>query len=352
MKQDRLLGNWCLLLTFMVFGMVVGGGHVRTIGASFAIQVWQPITGFIPPMSVADWNRLFALYQQTAQYHAHPIGLPQFKTLFWPMFLDRAWGRLMAVVFLVPFAIFWWRGRLSHRLALWLLAIFAGGGAQASFGWYMVQTGLTPGVLSPPPDWVAPHFVSAMFIFSALLWTALSLRAPSPKPIENAAFLKPWLTASIALILCTMCFGALTAATNAITVFNSFPLMDGQLVPSTILSLHPAWVNFIVNQATVQFCHRLLATITALTVLAAAVLGLRTSLPPGLRDNFLILAALVALQYLLGMATIVLGAPNLGFVHELNAVLLLAAAISARHGLRGAISRGILSPTIAVGAKP
>jgi cytochrome c oxidase assembly protein subunit 15 len=149
-----------------------------------------------------------------------------------------------------------------------------------------------------------------------------------------------------------MCFGALVAATNAITVFNSFPLMDGKFIPPGVLSLHPAWQNFIANQAMVQFCHRLLATLTALTTLAAAVLGLRAPLPPGLRDNFLLLAALIALQYLLGMATIVLNAPNLGFIHELNAVLLLAAAISARHGLRGAISRSNFSPTIAVGAQP
>ena len=348
-KTNRAIGNWLLLLCAMVFGMVVGGGHARTIGAGFIIQTWQPITGFIPPLNQTDWTHLFALYQKTAQYQAHPIALPQFKTLFWPMFLDRAWGRLMAVVFLVPFAIFYWRGWLSNRLALWLLAIFAAGGAQAAFGWYMVQTGLNPGILSPPPAWAAPHFISAMFIFAALLWTSLSLRAPAPKPIENAAFLKPWLTASIILILATMGFGALVAATNAITVFNSFPLMGGKLIPPGTLALHPAWRNFIANQAMVQLCHRLLATITALTTLAAAALGLRAPLPPGLRDNFLLLAALIALQYLLGMATIVLGAPNLGFIHELNAVLLLAAAISARHGLRGAISGRRLSPHLAVG---
>jgi len=352
LKPDRAVANWLFLLCAMIFGMVVGGGHARTIGAGFILQAWEPVTGFIPPLNAGDWTHLFALYQQTAQFHAHPITETTFKTLFWPMFLDRCWGRLMALVFLIPFVIFSWQRRIPRNLAFWLLAIFAAGGAQAAHGWYMVRTGLTPGVLTPPPSWAAPHFLAAMVIFTALLWTALSIRTPTPEPLETP--LKPWLTATIVLILATMGFGALVAATNAITVFNTFPLMDGSFAPPTLFALHPAWENFIINQATVQFFHRLLATLTALTALTAAILGLRAeNLPPALRDNFLILAALVALQYLLGMATIVLAAPELGFVHELNAVLLLAAAICARHQLRGARGgRTLISSLPAGGPTP
>jgi cytochrome c oxidase assembly protein subunit 15 len=341
-QGDRGVSLWLLVLCFMLFGMVAGGGHARTIGAGYIIQVWQPVTGFIPPRSAADWTRLFGLYQQTAQYQAlhPPMSLAQFKTLFWPMFIDRVWGRLMALVFVIPLILFWLRKRVSTRLALWLLAIFAAGGAQAAFGWYMVQTGMQPGMLSPPPAWLAPHFLSAMLIFAALLWTALTVRTPEPAPIENAAFLKPWLNASIFLILVTMGLGALVAANNAITVFNTFPTMDGKWVPAGFSSLHPLALNFISNPATVQFDHRLLATITALTTLTTAILGLRTNLPPGPRDAFLLLAGFIALQYLLGMITILSASAELGFVHELNAVLLLTAAIIARHSLRGAGLRG------------
>ncbi len=341
-QGDRLVGLWLLILCGMIFGMVVGGGHARTIGAGFVMQVWQPVTGFIPPRNAADWTHLFGLYQQTAQYKAmHPaMTLAEFKTLYWPMFFDRDWGRLMALVFVIPLAIFWARKRVSTRLALWLLAIFAAGGAQAAFGWFMVQTAMRPGVLNPPPAWLAPHFISAMLIFSALLWTALTVRRPEPAPIPGAAFLKPWLNACIGLILVTMGLGALVAATNAVTVFNTFPTMDGRWIPAGFSSLHPLARNFIVNPATVQFDHRLLATLTALTTIITAVLGLRTALPPGPRDAFLALAGLLALQYLLGMVTIITGSAGLGFVHELNAVLLLTAAIIARHGLRGAGLRG------------
>lgn len=343
-KPDRLVSNWLLLLCAMIFGMVAGGGHARTIGAGYIMQVWQPVTGFLPPRTPADWTHLFALYQQTAQYHAHPIALAQFKSLFWPMFLDRVWGRLMALVFLIPLVMFWRRRRISHHLAAWLLALFAAGGAQAVFGWLLVRTGLTPGVTTPPPQWLAPHFLSAMLIFAALLWTALTVRAPKPPPIPAAAHLKPLLNASIALILVTMTLGALVAATNAVTVFNTFPLMGGHWIPQKILAQQPAWTNFLSNQATVQFTHRALASLTALTTLTTAFLGLRAPLPPAARDHFLLLAGLISLQYLLGMVTIILGSASLGFIHELNAVLLFATAIAARHSLRGATPSKLYSP--------
>jgi cytochrome c oxidase assembly protein subunit 15 len=346
-QGDKLVSNWLLLLCFMVFGIVAGGGHARTIGAGYILQVWRPVTGFVPPTSQAEWSSLFALYQQTAQYHAHAITLAQFKSLFWPMFLDRVWGRLMALVLLIPLAWFWWRRRITTRLALWLLALFAAGGAQAAFGWAMVRTGLWPGVTTPPPQFLAPHFLAAMLIFASLLWTALTIRTPSPARIQGAAHLRLWLNASIALIFLTMGLGALVAATNAVTVFNTFPTMDGHWIPPGFLVLHPAWLNFLANQATVQFDHRILATVTALTVLTTAVLGLRKQLPPGPRDSFLLIVALVASQYLLGMITVISGSANLGYVHELNAVLLLGVAVTARHGLRGAVPGAMLNPSLA-----
>lgn len=350
MKQgDRLVGAWLLLLAFMVFGLVAGGGHARTIGAGFILQVWHPVTGFLPPRNAAQWAHLFGLYQHTAQYQAmHPAMTEQkFKTLFWPMFLDRLWGRLMALVFLGPLLTFWWWGRVSTRLALWLIGIFAAGGAEAAFGWTMVQTGLRPGVLNPPPAWLAPHFCAAMLIFGALLWTGLTVRNPAPAPAPNGAFLKPWANACILLIWLTSALGALVAADNAITVFNTFPEMDGRWVPAGFTQLHPLALNFIANPATVQFDHRVLATLTAVTTLVTAIMGLRAELPPGPRDAFLLLAGLVALQYLLGMVTIVSGSAELGFVHELNAQLLFAAAIIARHSLRRAAGRPMYSAEMA-----
>ena len=348
-KGDRLVGTWLLILCAMIFGMVIGGGHARTIGAGFSIQVWEPVTGFIPPLTHAAWLRMFDLYKQTSQYavlHPH-MTLAEFRSLFMPMFLDRDWGRLMALVFLLPFAIFWWRGRISNRLAIWLATLFAAGAGEATMGWYMVTTSRYPGTLHPPPLWLGPHFLLAMLILTAMLWTALTIRNPEPESLPTGGHLRPWLTASIALILLTMTTGALVAGSGALNVYNTFPLMDGHALPPDALKLSPAWLNFIANKATVQFDHRVLATITALVVLIAAVRGLRAEIGAKARDGFLLLAGLVALQYLLGMSTLVSGMADLGYVHELNAVLLLAAAILGRHRLRGAApARGpALSPS-------
>ncbi len=336
LRQDRVLGNWCLILAVMLFGMVIGGGHARTIGAGFSIQVWRPFTGFIPPRNAADWSYLFGLFQKTALYQSHPISLAQYKTLFWPMFIDRCWGRLMALVFLLPFAWFFATGRLRGKAALWMLFIFGLGAAQAVYGWYMVEQGLKPGVLTPPPLWAGPHLGAAMLILLLELWTGLSFRNPVPAPLPGLAALRAMLTASVVLIWFTMLLGGLVATANALNVYNSFPTMDGHWLPPGMFAAHPFWLNFITNKGTVQFTHRLFATITVLTVLVTAVSGLRATLPPALRDLFLLLAGLVALQYLLGMTTIVLGSAGLGYVHELNAVLLFATAIAARHQLRGA----------------
>jgi cytochrome c oxidase assembly protein subunit 15 len=336
-KADRAVGNWLILLAAMVFGMVIGGGHARTIGAGFSIQEWKPITGFIPPMSDGDWARLYGLYQDTSVFQAHPISLDAYKALFWPMFLDRCWGRLIALTFLLPFAYFLVKGRISRWLGVWLGAIFLAGAGQATMGWYMVKTARYPGVMSPPPEWLAPHLLSAMLVLAVLLWTGLTVRRPEPVPVPGVRVLRHWTSACVLLVWVTMGYGALVAATNAVTVFNTFPLMDGGLLPPGFLSMHPLWVNFVENQGTVQFCHRVLATVTAVTLVATAVMGLRAELPPWLRDLFLLMAGLVSLQYLLGMTTLVLAAPELGYVHELNAVLLFATAVAARHGLRGAV---------------
>ncbi|MDD2877048.1 MAG: COX15/CtaA family protein [Acidiphilium sp.] len=344
-KPDRLVGNWLLLLCFMIFGMVVGGGHARTIGAGFIIQDWQPMTGVIPPLTPAAWQHMFGLYRQTAQFRTlHPaMTLAQFQALFMPMFLDRDWGRLMALVFAIPLGAFWWRGRVSNRLGLWLMALFAAGAAEATMGWYMTYQGMTSNILHPSPLYLGPHFILAMLIFTAMLWTALSIRHPEPEPITGHTGLRALLTASVALIVITIGLGALVAATGGIHVYNTFPLMDGHALPPQGLKLHPVWLNFLANKATVQFDHRVVATITAIVVVVAAVMGLRAPLGPKARDLFLLLAGLVTMQYILGMSALVSGMGEIGYIHELNAVLLLAACVACRHAMRGASARTVES---------
>ncbi|HQT85786.1 MULTISPECIES: COX15/CtaA family protein [Acidiphilium] len=346
-RPDRLIGNWLLIICAMMFGMVAGGGHARTIGAGFIIQQWRPLTGIIPPLTHAAWLHMFNLYRQTAQFRLlrPSMTLAQFQALFMPMFIDRDWGRLMALVFALPLVWFWWRGRLSNRLALWLLALFAAGAGEATMGWLMTYQGMF-GVLHPSPLYLAPHFVLAMLIFTAMLWTALTIRNPEFPIIIGHSGLRTLLSVSIGLLIATIGLGALVAATGAIHVYNTFPLMDGHALPPHAFKLRPLWLNLFANQATVQFDHRVLATITAIIVVVAAVQGLRAPLGPKPRDLFLLLAGLVIVQYILGMSALVSGMAELGYVHELNAVLLLAACVACRHALRGAVPAGAEHPLV------
>ncbi len=334
---DRLVGNWLLAIAAMIFGMVVGGGYVRTVDAGFALQVWKPIVGFLPPVSDAGWKHLFALYQRTPQFQSlHPaMTLTQFKAMAWPNILDRDWGRLTGIAFIIPLAVFRWQHRISNRLTIWLLFIFSAGAAEATMGWYMVRSAMSPGTLSPSPLWLASHFVLAMMIFSAVLWAALSIRNPVPVPVEGSTHLRPWLTTAIALIIAAMSTGSLVAATGANRVYNTFPLMNGHVMPQNAWALHPLWLNLVANQGTVQFEHRALATAATVVVLIAAVQGLRVPTGTKARDLFLLLALSVSLQYILGMTALVSGMNSIGYSHELNAVLVLAACIACRHTVRG-----------------
>jgi cytochrome c oxidase assembly protein subunit 15 len=341
-RRQYWVGSWLLIICSMIFGMVIGGGDVRTIGAGFILQRWQPLFGILPPQSHAAWERLFALYQRTAQFRTlHPrMTLAQFQSLAWPNILDRDWGRLMAVVFALPLAFFWCRGWISAKLGRWLLALFAAGAIEATMGWMMTYQGMF-GLLHPSPLYLGPHLVLAMLIFSAMLWTALSLRHPEPVPIEGYTGLRSLLSLSVVLLIATIGLGALVAGSGGLQVDHSFPLMNGHFFPRRGWNLHPVWLNFLANPRTVQFEHRVLASVTALVVVSAAAIGLRAPIGARARDLFLLLAGLITLQYILGMSTVVSGMRDLGYIHELTAVPLLAACIACRHALRGAVPRPV-----------
>ena len=337
-RQRALVSGWLLVICAMIFGMVIGGGEVRTIGAGFAVQRWQPMTGILPPLTHEAWLRLFGLYQQTRQYKAlHPtMSLAQFQALAWPVIVDRDWGRLMALVFALPLAWFWVRGWIGARLGWWLLGLFGAGVGEAVLGWVMTDQGMA-GLLRPSPLYLAPHLLLAMLIFSAMLWTALTLRHPEPVVIEGYDRLRQLLSVSVVLIILTIGVGALVAGSGGLHVDHSFPLMNGHIFPRRGWALHPVWFNLVANPRTVQFEHRVLASVTSLVVIIAAVIGLRAPLGARVRDWFLLLAGLIALQFILGMSVVVSGIGDLGYVHELTAVALLAVCIACRHAVRGAI---------------
>ena len=333
----RPVALWLFGCCAMVFGMVVIGGITRLTWSGLSITEWQPITGVLPPLSHAEWLAEFEKYREIPQYKLLNAGmtLGDFRMIYLWEYVHRLWGRLIGFVYLLPFLYFLIRGRIPRRLAWPLAAIFVLGAAQGALGWYMVESGLADRVEVSQYRLVA-HLLLALAIYAATLWIALGLwRGPATDDAPSI-----WRRASealIALVGLTIAAGGFVAGLNAGLVYNTFPLMDGRLVPADYAQLHPLLRNWCENVAAVQFNHRLLAMTSLTAVVALWLAGRRGELPRPAKLALHTLLAAAALQFVLGVSTLLLVVPvPLAAAHQTGAVILLTAAIIARHVLRGA----------------
>jgi cytochrome c oxidase assembly protein subunit 15 len=337
-RAARLVAAWLLGVAGLVWIMVAIGGATRLTGSGLSIMEWAPLSGALPPLSEAEWNRLYDLYRTIPQYALvnQGFGIEGFRRIFWLEWIHRQWGRLIGLAYLAGFVWFWARGAIPPGYKRRLLLLLALGGLQGAIGWYMVASGFEAGRTEVSPYRLVIHLGLALVIFAALVWTALGLLRPEPEAPAETAALRRLVQATFAAVALAMLAGGFVAGIRAGFSYNTFPLMDGRLVPDGYLDLAPWWRNLSANIAAVQFNHRLLATLAALLALAAALLALR--LPPGrIRRAVLGLGAAVALQYLLGVLTLLHVVPvGLGTLHQAVAVLVLAAALLALHALRPA----------------
>ncbi|MGH7068753.1 MAG: COX15/CtaA family protein [Acetobacteraceae bacterium] len=339
-RNQGLLAGWLFLLAAMIFVMVGLGGATRLTGSGLSIMRWAPLSGALPPLNHADWERLYALYRRIPQYalEHQGFGLAGFEGIFWLEWVHRLWGRLIGLAVIAPLALFWWQGRISRWLGARLLLFFVLGGVQGLVGWLMVSSGFRPDSTAVAAPWLVFHLVFALALYAAILWTALVLIAPEPAPLGGARPLFRLMLAACILVALTIAAGGLTAGTHAGFVYNTFPLMEGHLVPTNYARLHPFLANLTRNTAAVQFDHRLLATLTVIVTLTAVLVALAQPrrLPHQARLAFVALGLVVLLQYALGVATLLLVVPlPLGIAHQLNATLLLTASLVALSTLRG-----------------
>ncbi|MDE8350078.1 MAG: COX15/CtaA family protein [Acidocella sp.] len=332
------VGGWLLTVAFMIWVMVGIGGYTRDSGSGLSIMVWDPIIGTLPPLSTAGWDKMFTLYQRIPQAQIlHPgIDMAGFKSLFWPEYLHRLWGRLIGLVFFVPLVVFIATRRVDKRLIPWLGLLFVLGGLQGAIGWFMVASGFDPNSIAVQPWRLSLHFSAAMFLFVAVLWTGLSVLRPQPAPVQGAMGLRRWALAAAALLVLTMFAGTFVSGTHAVDIYNAKTGAGMGAPPQDYFTLQPWWLNLFANKAAVLFNHQSIATLTALVVLTTAVMALRSNLTGPVRDAALAVGALVLLQYALGVTALVSQMFDIGVAHQLNAVLLLAAFVYMLHGLRGA----------------
>ena len=334
-ERGRPVAGWLFVCCALVFAMIVVGGVTRLTHSGLSIVEWQPIVGALPPLSDAEWQQTFANYRLTPEFRQvnRTMTLSEFKGIFWWEYAHRLLGRAIGIVFLLPLLAFAASRRIPLRYGGALAAIFVLGALQGAMGWYMVQSGL---VDDPRVSQfrLTAHLGLALLIFAAMFWLALSLTFPARDAVPRA--LRKWAFALVALVFAMALTGGFVAGIRAGLAYNTFPLMNGNLVPPEILMLDPWWRNFFWNMATVQFDHRLIAWLLALLVPA---LWWKVRAVPGLssraRFGATLLLALLALQIALGISTLLLAVPVvLGVAHQAGAVLVFAAALNLAHALR------------------
>lgn len=335
--DHRAVAGW-LFACCAVLALLVGvGGITRLTRSGLSIPNWRPVTGILPPRNETAWLAEMDKYRQSPEYQKvnRGMSLDDFKTIFWFEYWHRVVARLLGLVFALPLAWFWWRGQIPARLRWPLLGVLALGAAQGYMGWFMVKSGLVD-LPRVSPYRLAAHLTLALMIHAAMFWIALGLLwrrdAPRPSPPSAAGRLVPVL---LGLIVVTILSGAFVAGLKAGYLYNTFPLMAGRWVPQGLLDYAPAWRNFFENPLTVQFMHRCLATTTLLSVLAVWWVG-RSRLQD-VPERLVLhgLLAVVLLQVVLGVSTLLLKVPVwLGTLHQGGAVVVLTAALTLGYAVR------------------
>jgi len=325
---------WLLACCALLFAMIVVGGVTRLTHSGLSITEWQPIVGTLPPLSAQDWNDAFAKYQATPEYREVNRGmdLQAFKGIFWWEYAHRLLGRAIGVVFIVP--LLWFIARRKIPPGYWpaLATLFVLGGAQGALGWYMVQSGLVDDPRVSQLRLTA-HLGLAIAIFGAMWWIALSLLRPSARTGAMRSPLLSFALAIVGLVFVMVLSGGLVAGIRAGFAYNTFPRMNGAWVPLEIMMIEPWYRNFYENMATVQFDHRLMALLLALSV--AAYWWRARRAPSPARGAAWILGVMLVVQVALGISTLLLVVPvGLAALHQAGAVLVFAAAINAAHAAR------------------
>jgi cytochrome c oxidase assembly protein subunit 15 len=331
--HNRRIAVWLFVCCLMVYAMVILGGATRLTGSGLSMVEWDPIFGIIPPLDQETWNETFALYQQSPEYQKINVGmdLAGFKRIYWYEYSHRLLGRTIGTVFLLPFLFFLARGWIKRPLVPKLVAMFVLGGLQGLLGWYMVKSGL---VDNPHVSQyrLTAHLGLAILIYAYMLHVALGLwygtqrSAAVPTGLQRATSLLG------GIIFITILSGGFVAGLKAGFAYNTFPLMDGHWVPEVILMQEPLWRNFFENIATVQFSHRVLATLVLFSIVTLWFVSIRPLLPVTVRNGLHGLLAAALLQVTLGISTLLLHVPiPLAVAHQGGALLLLTVVIYVRH---------------------
>ncbi|QFY59734.1 heme A synthase [Rhizobium grahamii] len=339
-RNRKAVRVWLGFVLLALFCLVIVGGATRLTNSGLSITEWKPIHGVIPPLNAAEWEEEFKLYQRIPEYQQlnSDMTVEQFKGIFWWEWAHRLIARGIGVIFALPLIYFWATGKIERRLRWPLLGILALGGMQGAIGWWMVSSGLS--VRTDVSQYrLATHLIMACLIFASCMWI---MRGLSPHSDDEAptSGSKAWAGVIAIFALFQIYLGALVAGLDAGFSYNTWPLMDGAIVPSDLLIQQPAWINFFENPKTVQFIHRLGAyTLLALTLLNM-IIALSAAPSTTHARRAVVLFVLVIVQAAIGIATLLLQVPvHWGLLHQAGALVVFGFAVANWRGFYGEYPR-------------
>ena len=327
MNKNKSIIIWLLTGCTLIFIMVVVGGITRLTDSGLSMVKWNLFMGAIPPLNEIEWEETFKLYKAYPEYQKVNFNctLSEFKYIFFWEYLHRMIGRLLGIVFIIPFIYFLIKKRLNKKLIVQTSILLLMGAMQGAIGWWMVKSGL---VKNPDVSHfrLAIHLITAFLTCAFTLWVTLPLILPE-KRSGNKKLLKltSWL---FILVIIQIIYGAFVAGLNAGRICNTWPKMEGEWIPGSIFSMNPFWQNFIENHYAIQFIHRTLAFIIVFFVLYIWNEGRKIKINYLQKKSFNILLSLVIFQIVIGIFTLILVVPiSLSLIHQLVAFLLLMSII-------------------------
>ena len=336
-KSNRgVLRVWLGIVLLAIFALVIVGGATRLTDSGLSITEWKPIHGVIPPLSAQEWEEELELYRQIPEYQLINKGMSmdEFKVIYWWEWAHRFLARGVGVLFGVPLLIFAMAGRIEKPLRFPLVGLLFLGGLQGFIGWWMVSSGLVDRV-DVSQYRLATHLTLACVIFGAIVWVmrGLATHAKDTAPTSSAGFYAGLLTL---FVLLQIFLGGLVAGLDAGLAYNTWPLMDGAIIPTNLWVMEPWWLNAFEAPKTVQFIHRMSAYALWALALWHMIACLKGNANTTHSRRSIVLFILISLQAVFGIITLLLQVPmSWGLIHQGFALVVLGFAVAHWRGFKG-----------------
>jgi cytochrome c oxidase assembly protein subunit 15 len=336
-RYDRQLASWLMVCAAVILSMILLGGVTRLTGSGLSIVEWAPISGIVPPLNEQEWQQTFDKYKQFPEYQKVNSGMSmsEFKRIFLYEYAHRLLGRLIGVLFLVPFLFFYFSHRIKPGLTPKLLFMFMLGGLQGLLGWYMVKSGLVDNP-SVSQYRLTAHLGTAVIIYGYLIWVALSLLYPSENnSLQGEPKYRRFAVVLSGLVFLMILSGGFVAGTDAGYAYPTFPLMGDHFIPPGIYGTEPFWLAIFEDITTIQFNHRIFAYLLIVLIGCFGFCILqRKNIRPEARVGVKLMLLMLAVQVTLGISTLLLHMPvPLAAAHQVGAILLFSSVLFVCHRL-------------------